>query len=610
LTEPTSSGPTVTASLPARLQERAAGQPTAIALRKKHLGRWKQYTWLEYQRRTETVALGLLALGVEAGDRVAVDAENRPAWVFADLAAQGIGAVTVGIYPTSPASEVEYLLGHSGSVVLVAEDEEQLDKALAVADRLPALRKIVVVNPRGVRSLDHPLVMTLSALEALGEQRRRDNGSRDEWRERLDAIDPATVAIIVYTSGTTGPPKGAMLSHANLLAAASAYQQSYGLRASDEVLSYLPLCHIAERLGSVVNAVEAGYVVNFGEGGESFMTDLHDVQPTYFLGVPRVWEKLMGTVQIRIADASLLKRATYRFWMARGVNLAPKRMARQLNVADRVVSRLAWLFLFRSLRDKLGMGRVRVAVSCAAPVAPQVLNYFWALGVPVREGYGQTEGTALATYTPAGGIRIGKVGKAVPGTEVRVASDGEILVRGPAVFLGYFQDPEATGETVDADGWLHTGDVGELDSDGYLTISDRKNDIIVTAGGHNISPSEIEKRLKLSPYVREAVIIGDRRNYLTALIGIEAATVGDWANRHGLPFTTYRDLSTKPEVRELIGEKVAEINTDLTQVESIKRFELFSKELDPEDGELTATQQIKRAAIAQEFAQLIESMYA
>jgi long-chain acyl-CoA synthetase len=596
-------------TLPARLGERAATKPTKVALRKKHLGRWKQYTWLDYQRRTETIALGLLALGVQPGDRVAIDADNRPAWVFADLATQGIGAVSVGIYPTSPAPEVEYVLGHSESVVLIAEDEEQLDKAMAVAHRLPALRKIVIVDPRGVRQLDHPLVMTLAELEALGDERRRANDSRDEWRERVEAIDPAAMAIIVYTSGTTGPPKGAMLSHINLLAAASSFRQVFDVRSDDEVLSYLPLCHIAERLGSVINAIEAGYVVNFGEGGEAFVTDLNEVQPTYFLGVPRVWEKMMATIQIRMADASGLKRGTYRFWMARGERLAPKRMSGRMNPLDRLVAGVGWLFLYRSLRAKLGMGRVRVAVSGAAPIAPQILGFFWTLGIPVREGYGQTEGTAVATYTPANDIRIGKVGTAVPGAEVRVAPDGEILVRGPAVFLGYFKDAEATSDAVDGDGWLHTGDMGELDSDGFLTITDRKKDIIITSGGKNISPSEIENRLKLSPYVREAVVIGDRRKYLTALIGIEADTVGDWATRRGIAFTTYRDLSAKTEVNALIADWVAEVNRELAQVETIKRFELLPKELDAEEGELTATQKVKRAAIAREFGELIEGMY-
>jgi long-chain acyl-CoA synthetase len=333
------------------------------------------------------------------------------------------------------------------------------------------------------------------------------------------------------------------------------------------------------------------------------------VQPTFFLGVPRVWEKMMATVQIRTADATWLKRSMYEFWMARGDGLAAKRMTGRLGPLDRLVAGLGWLLLYRSLRDKLGMGRIRVAVSGAAPVAPQILTYFWALGVPVREGYGQTEGTAMATYTPADDIRIGWVGTAVPGTEIRTAADGEILIRGPGVFLGYFKDGEATSATIDEQGWLHSGDVGELDADGFLRITDRKKDIFITSGGKNISPSEIENRLKLSPYVREAVVIGDGRKYLSALVGIEADAVGDWATRRGIPYTTYRDLTTKPEVHELVAAWVGEVNQDLAQVETIKRFDLLPKELDPEEGELTATQKVKRAAIAKEFAPLIDGMY-
>ena len=596
-------------TLPALLLRQADERPNAVALRKKDLGRWKQYRWADYAHRTESVALGLLELGVGRGERVAIHSDNRPAWLFADLATQGIGAVSVGIYPTSPAAEVGYLLAHSESVVLIAEDEEQLDKVMAVRGELPLLRNIVVIDPRGVRDLDDPQVITLAQLETLGDQRRAANDGRDEWRGLVEALDPAAVALIVYTSGTTGPPKGAMLSQANMLAAARAFQQVFEARADDEVLSYLPLCHIAERLASVIDALATGYVVNFGEGGQSFPTDLREVQPTFFLGVPRVWEKMMATVQIRTADATWLKRSMYEFWIARGDGLAAKRMTGRLGPLDRLVAGLGWLLLYRSLRDKLGMGRIRVAVSGAAPVAPQILTYFWALGVPVREGYGQTEGTAMATYTPADDVRIGSVGTAVPGTEIRTAADGEILIRGPGVFLGYFKDAEATSATIDEQGWLHSGDVGELDADGFLRITERKKDIIITSGGKNISPSEIENRLKLSPYVREAVVIGDGRKYLSALVGIEADAVGDWATRRGIPYTTYRDLTTKPEVHELVAAWVGEVNQDLAQVETIKRFDLLPKELDPEEGELTATQKVKRAAIAKEFAPLIDGMY-
>jgi long-chain acyl-CoA synthetase len=619
-------------TLPALLLERAAATPNQVALRKKDLGIWKQYRWGAYAERAAATGLGLEALGVGPGDRVAVHSLNRPAWLLADLGAQGIGAVTVGIYPTSPAAEVAYLLGHSGAKVLVAEDEEQVDKALAVREELPDLQHIVVVDPRGC-DLDDPLLMTFAELEKLGQAQ----GGLDDFAHHVARLDPAEAAIIVYTSGTTGPPKGAMLSHRNLLAAAANGALVYAVSPDDEVLSYLPLCHIAERLVSAIDALAHGYVVNFGDGLADLSADLREVQPTFFLGVPRVWEKLMASVEIRMEDAGWLKRANYRFWMARGAKLARRRwrtgpraraarraaagaggavseprrrQAVRLGPLGRVEYALGWLMLYRSLRDKVGMGRIRYALSGAAPIAPQVLEWLWALGVPVLEGYGMTENTAQATVTPPDDVRIGKVGTAVPGCELKIAEDGEILTRGAGTFLGYFRNPEATAEAVDADGWLHTGDVGGLDDDGFLTITDRKKDIVITAGGKNISPSEIENRLKVSPYVREAVVIGDRRRYLVALIGIELDTVGRWALQHQLPFTTYADLSSKPEVKALIVGVVDRVNRELAAVEQVKRFALLPKELDPEDGEVTATQKVKRRAIETAFAPVIEGMYA
>ncbi len=441
---------------------------------------------------------------------MAIHSGNRPAWVLTDLAVQALGAVTVGVYPTSPATEVGYVLAHSESVVLVAEDEEQVDKALEVRDRLPELRRIVVIDPRGLDVSADELLMTFAELEALGE-----GAGVDDLASRAERLDPAMTALIVYTSGTTGPPKGAMISHDNLVAATRSSEAQFDVGPGDEVLSYLPLCHIAERLISVIDAIGSGYVVNFGEGGESFATDLREVQPTLFLGVPRVWEKMMAGVTIRMNDASRVKRATYRFWTKQGARVARRRMDGRLGPFDRLTYLLGWLALYRPLRKKLGLLRVREAISGAAPIAPQVLEFFWALGVPVREGYGQTENTAQATITPRDDVRIGAVGRPVPGSELRIAPDGEILTRGPATFLGYFKDPEATADAVDGDGWLHTGDVGHLDDDGFLTITDRKKDIIITAGGKNVSPSEIENRLKVSPYVAR----GHRRGRRSSLPG-------------------------------------------------------------------------------------------
>jgi long-chain acyl-CoA synthetase len=592
-------------TLPGILVRRAREAPDGLALRKKDLGRWKAYSWGDYARRTAAAAAGLEKLGVGPGDRVAVLSENRPAWVFADLAAQALGAVTVGIYPTSPASELEYLLDHCGAKVLVAEDEEQVDKYLEVRDRLPELTKVVVLSPRGVRTLtSDPALMTWSALEELGA-----GATIDDLGRRTEALDPSATAIIVYTSGTTGPPKGAMLSHTNLTVAAAAARAQFAVDARSEVLSYLPLCHVAERLISVMGALGSGYVVNFGEGGDAFAGELREVQPTFFLGVPRIWEKMMATVEIRMADASRVKRAAYDFWTARGAKLAETRLSGRLGPGGSVTYALGWLFLYRPLRQKLGLLRVDDALSGAAPISPEVLRFFWSLGVPVREGYGQTENTAQATLTPPDDVRIGTVGLPVPGSEIRIAEDGEILTRGPGTFQGYFRNPTATAETLDADGWLHTGDVGHLDADGHLTITDRKKDIIITAGGKNISPSEIENRLKVSPFVREAVVIGDQRKYLTALIGIESDTVANWAQQRRLVFTTYEDLSSKPEVVELIGDWVDKVNVDLAQVETIKAFRLLPKEFDQEDGEITATAKVKRKAVSEEFSALIEGMY-
>ncbi len=400
-----------------------------------------------------------------------------------------------------------------------------------------------------------------------------------------------------------------MLSHANLVFAGEASGAAFATGPEDSSLSYLPLCHVAERLASVIDAVHAGYTVHFGEGPETFPQDLREVQPTVFLGVPRVWEKMLAGVEVRMGDATWLKRTVYAKAVARGRRVAPQRMAGGLSGASRVADLFWGAILYRPLREKLGLLRVRAAISGAAPIAPQVLEYFWALGVPIREGYGMTENTACGTYTREGDVRIGWVGPALDGVELKLADDGEILTRSPGVFQGYWENPEASAEAVDPEGWLHTGDVGELSPDGFLKITDRKKDIMITAGGKNIAPSEIENRLKVSPYVREAILLGDGRKHLAALIGIEADTVGDWASRRGLAYTTYADLAGKDEVRALVQSWVDEVNADLAQVEEVKKFSLLRAELDHEDGQLTATQKVKRSAIAEQFSDEVEALY-
>ena len=590
-------------NLPAKLLEHSQTRPNDVAMRHKRLGIWKEFTWEEYLNKVVSVSLGFYELGVREGDKVAIHSENRPEWVFADLAAQTLGSVSVGIYPTSPASEVEYLLSHSEASILVVEDEEQLDKALDAWDRLEKLQKIVVIDPRGVKELNDPRIITFEDLLDLG-----DLVVGKSFEEMTKTITSSETAIIVYTSGTTGPPKGAMITHENLRFAAITWGLVYEYRKNDEVLSYLPLCHVAERVISVANAVYHGYVVNFGEDTNSFTEDLREVQPTFFLGVPRVWEKMLAAVQIRSNDATWLKRSLFNFWIKQGGLLLQRRLKNKSTFIDSIWFGIGWLFVFRSLKKRLGMMRVREALSGAAPIAPQVLEFLMSVGVPVREGYGMTENTAVATIVPADELYLGSVGKALPLSEVRIAEDGEILTRSDGTFKGYFKNLEATKETI-IDGWLHTGDVGRIDEFGHLWITDRKKDIIITAGGKNLSPSEIENRIKISPYVREAMVIGDKRKYLTALIGIESDTVGDWATRKGIPYTTYEDLSSKDEVNELVSMIINDANKDFAQVETVKYFKLIPLELDHEDGQLTATQKVKRAAITEQFAELIESMY-
>ena len=590
-------------NLPAKLLEHSQTRPNDVAMRHKRLGIWKEFTWEEYLNKVVSVSLGFYELGVREGDKVAIHSENRPEWVFADLAAQTLGSVSVGIYPTSPASEVEYLLSHSEASVLVVEDEEQLDKALDAWDRLEKLQKIVVIDPRGVKELNDPRIITFEDLLDLG-----DLVVGKSFEEMIKTITSSETAIIIYTSGTTGPPKGAMITHENLRFAAITWGLVYEYRKNDEVLSYLPLCHVAERVISVANAVYHGYVVNFGEDTNSFTEDLREVQPTFFLGVPRVWEKMLAAVQIRSNDATWLKRSLFNFWIKQGGLLLQRRLKNKSTFIDSIWFGIGWLFVFRSLKKRLGMMRVREALSGAAPIAPQVLEFLMSVGVPVREGYGMTENTAVATIVPSDELYLGSVGKSLPHSEVRIAEDGEILTRSDGTFKGYFKNPEATKETI-IDGWLHTGDIGHIDESGHLWITDRKKDIIITAGGKNLSPSEIENRIKISPYIREAMVIGDKRKYITALIGIESDTVGDWATRQGIPYTTYEDLSSKDEINELVATIIDDANKDFAQVETVKYFKLIPIELDHEDGQLTATQKVKRTAITEQFAELIESMY-
>ncbi|MSY84084.1 MAG: AMP-binding protein [Actinobacteria bacterium] len=599
-----------------RIRDHARNRADAVALRDKHLGVWREWTWAQYWEHVQLAGHALLALGVEPGDRVAIHSENRPEWLVADMGAMAVRAASVGVYPTNPAAEVAYLLEDSGARVLIAEDQEQVDKALEVIDRAPHLEKIVYIEPRGIRGrYTHDKLMSWEEFLALGERHRASN------QGAVDAIaaaaEPDDLATLIYTSGTTGPPKGGMLTIRNVEFAIRILAEEGAFTdpppgPDDLLLSYLPLSHVAERIFTTWFNAAAATQVNFAESIETVPQNLREVQPTVLFGVPRIWEKLMAGVEIRIAAASRLKRANAQLWLkvAAGIGDELVRTGGKHTAATRLKYAVGWIFCYRALRERLGMRRVRYAASGAAPIAPEVLKFFMGLGVPMHEVYGMTENTAVATANRPGRVRLGTVGEAHPGVEVKVdETTGEILTRHPGVFAGYWRKPEATAAVLEEDGWLHTGDVGEWVEGTHLKITDRMKDIIITAGGKNISPSQIENELKTSPFVKEALVIGDGRKYLTALIGIELDTVGEWAQRKKLGFSTYRDLTEKPEVVDLVRTVVNDVNSRFASVEQIKEFRLLPKELDHEDGELTATQKVKRSAVTKSFEEMVESMY-
>jgi long-chain acyl-CoA synthetase len=609
-------GQLMTATIVTRVRERARNTPDAVAMRNKDFGIWQEVTWAAYWTQVELVAHALLALGVEPGDRVAVHAENRPEWLYADLGTVAVKAITVGLYPTNPPAEVAYLLADSGAKVLIAEDQEQVDKALAVLDECPSLRRIVYLEPRGIRGrYDDDVLMSWPELLALGAEHRAE---RPGAVDRLMAqATPDDVMTLIYTSGTTGPPKGVMLTVANVEFAVRTLVLGGGFTSPppserDLVLSYLPLCHVAERAFTVWFNAAAGVQVNFAESIDTVQASLREVQPTILFGVPRIWEKVLAQVDIKLESASPVKRAVTRFWL-RVADRAGDVLVRtggRHTLWTRAAYGIGWVFCYRSLRERLGMRRVRYAASGAAPIAPGVLKFYMGIGVPMHEVYGMSENTAIATANRPGRVRLGTVGEPQPGIELKIdEATGEIMTRHPGNFAGYWRNPRATADVLDADGWLHTGDVGEFVDGTHVRITDRMKDIIITAGGKNIAPSEIENALKASPYLKEAVVIGDQRPYLVALIGIELDTVGEWARRRGLPYTTYRDLSEKPETQELVRQIVDEVNGRFARTEQVKRFAFLPKELDHEDGELTATQKVKRSAIAKLFEDLVEGMY-
>ncbi|MCY4665041.1 MAG: AMP-binding protein, partial [Acidimicrobiaceae bacterium] len=526
--------------------------------------------------------------------------------------------ITVGLYPTNPTAEVEYLIGDCTPAVFFAEDQEQADKILEVPmETAASVRRILYTEPRGFGDYNDPRLLFWDTFLEMG--RRHREAHPGAVAERMAAATDADVMTLVYTSGTTGPPKGAMLANSNaafcidkIVNETNRFPDGTGPSTKDLIVTYLPLCHVAERIFSTWTLVGAGPSLNFAESIETVTENLREVQPTLFFAVPRIWERLHALVTIKGNDATRFKRIFLRFTMALARIIGRQKVANggSHTLMTRLLYAVGQPLVFRALKERIGLRRCRHAGSGAAAIAPEVLEFFIGIGVPVFELYGMTENSAVATCNFAGRMKLGTVGEPYSDIGLRIdETTGEIQTKHPGVFAGYWNKPDKTAETFTEDGWLMTGDVGEWVDGTHIKIVDRIKHIIITSGGKNISPSEIENSLKTSPYVKEAMVVGDGRKFVTALIGVELETVGDWAQRNSITYTTYRDLSEKEEVIELISKVVDETNKKFARVEQIKRFKMLPKELDHEDGELTATQKLKRNAMEDMFRDLVESMY-
>ena len=577
------------------------------AHREKALGIWRSHSWAAFLDAARAIGLGLAALGLKRGEVVSVLSEDRKEWIYADLGVQCVGGIVSGIYTTDSAEQVAYLLADSRSRFLVVENEEQLEKFLAVSDRVPEVLKCIVLDREGLYDFSDDRVLFLDELYDIGRRAHESDSAR--FAGEVGASRPDDVALLVYTSGTTGPPKGAMITHENVICSVASVLRSTPVLESDEQLCFLPLCHILERLVSVLVPIAAKSVVNFAESLETVFDNLREVSPHTFTAVPRMWEKVHSRLEVLAAEATPLGRLAWRRAVACGAERAgylmegravPRRLEARFRLWDRLV--------LANVRRMIGLDRARTVTTGAAPISPELVRWYWAIGLVMLEGYGLTESSGPLALNRPDANRTGSVGRPVPGVEMKIAADGEILARAPTVFRGYWNDSRKTAETVH-DGWLHTGDVGRIDDDGFLWITGRIKDIIITAGGKNVAPAEIESRMKFSRWIVDAVVIGDRRRYLVALIMIDQENVERYAQEHRVPYSDFASLCAAEPVQALIGAEVAAVNAGFAQAERVKDFRLIDVLLTPEDEELTPTMKIRRSVVERRHKALIDQMY-
>ena len=598
-------------TIPALFVETANRLQDRVALRYKAYGLWNDITWKEYLEQVQCLTLALVDAGMHSGDRVAILGDNSPEWVVADLAIQCAGGISVGIYATNSWEQCQYIIDHAGCNFLFLENEEQLDKWLQFKDQPSQLKQVFYWDDEGLKSFKDEQATSFQTFLQLGKSLLTTGQAR--FSELVDSIEPEDTAFIVYTSGTTGPPKGAMLSHRNATwtsAQVAKIDETLQFSEQDEVLSFLPLCHIFERLFSVLIPVRFGTIVNFVEDPDTVAENLKEVSPTVGYGVPRMWEKYHASINIKMKDASRFKQWLFGVCLAIGTAAQEaEEKNKRKSVLLRIGNVLAEFAVFRKLKERLGFENMRLAISGAAPIAPDILRYFRSIGLNLVEGYGMTESCGVLTGVNAEKLKLGTVGTPMPGITLRVGDDGELLAKSEGIFQGYYKDPEKTAVTLQ-DGWLHTGDIVEMDEDGFVKIIDRKKDLIITAGGKNIAPQYIENKLKCSAYITDAIVIGDRKKFLSALVVLDEDNITFYARENRISFSTYSDLSTHEAINALIEKEVIQVNKSLARVENIRKFKILPKRLYQEDGEVTPTMKVKRSAINAMFGDLIAEMYA
>jgi long-chain acyl-CoA synthetase len=587
--------------------------PERIAIREKDYGIWQSTTWRDYLAQARAIALGLASLGFVRGDKVAIVGDNRPQLYWAVLATQALGGVPVPLYQDSSEKEMEYIVDHAGARFAIVEDQEQVDKLLALRARCLRLETIVYDDPRGLRSYSETCLMSLAELQEAG--RKFEIGHPAYFDDEIAKGRGDDVAIICYTSGTTGTPKGAMLSHENLIVTARNAAEFEGLRSDEEILSYLPMAWVGDHVFSYAQAIVVGFAINCPESAATVRHDLREIGPTYFFAPPAIWESLLTTVMVRIEDCAWPKRRLVRFFLDLAQDVERARLAgRAVSAWRRLLYPLGSLLVYGQLRDNLGMRRVRRAYTAGEAIGPEIFVFFRGLGINVKQLYGMTEASVFVTIQRDGDVRLDSVGTPIKDVELKISDEGEVLYRSPGVFQGYFKNEAATRQVMLDDGWMRSGDAGFLDAAGHLKIVDRAKDVTRLADGTIFAPKYVENKLKFSPYVKEAVCIGQGRPYVTALLNIDLTAVGNWAERRSIAYTSYTDLSQKPDVYELVQQEVERVNRSLLDDEvlkgaQIRKFLILHKELDPDDEEITRTRKVRRGHIAQKYAALIDALY-